>query len=154
MCMGRKDSCNVCFPMGSHTRQGEKPSCFPVHALPHLSMLLGLRHRRLRWCPQGCFTGAIFVCGKGKALPLCHVPLYPIAATAPSLGWWSSGETPFVFLSSLAKAALPSIHCWSAGECSSIRAPQLNAELPSFRHRGSIRSWRSQNSLWGVLCQC
>lgn len=52
--------------------------------------------------------------------------------------------------------ALLSIHLWSAGECShfsSIRAPQLNAELPSFQHRGSARSWRSQNSPWGVLGQ-
>lgn len=29
---------------------------FPLHALPHLSMLLGLWSRRLSWCPPCCFT--------------------------------------------------------------------------------------------------
>lgn len=101
MCTGRKDSCNVCFPTGSHTQQGEKQSCFPVHALPHLSMLLGLWHRRLRWCPQGCFTGVIFVCGKGKALPSCHVPLYPSHHCHSSQPWMVELRADSLYFSAL-----------------------------------------------------
>lgn len=73
------------FSHGKSQTPGGEQRCFPVRALPHLSMLLGLWHRRLRWCPQGCFTGVSYFCPwkcKGKALPSCHLPLYPILLPA------------------------------------------------------------------------
>lgn len=68
----------------------------------------------------------------------------------------AQGRLPLFFcpLGYSRAGALPSIHRWSAGECShfpSTRALQLHAELPSFQHGGSVRGWRCQNSLWGVL---
>lgn len=132
MCRGRDDSCNVCFPMGSHSQPGEKQRCFPGRALPHLSLLLGLWHRRLRWCPQGCFTGVSYFCtwqGEGSAL----VPGSPLSHGCHSSQPWMvelRGHFPS-FPALLAAAGQEHSHPFTAGQQGNV--PILPAsQLPSY----------------------
>lgn len=83
---GKEGFLQCVFSCGESQAVRRKTKMFSVHALPHLSLLLGLWPSRLRWCPQGCFTGVSYFCtGKGKALPSCQAPLYPIHPLYPTL---------------------------------------------------------------------
>lgn len=109
--------------------------CFPVHALPYLSMLLGLWHRRL-----SCFIQVIFIRGKWNTLLFHHqeghVPLY--CHYCHSFQFHSDGGVQgrhSIFCLGIRRAGvLLSIHHWAAEEIhfNCAGASHLKPSSPSF----------------------
>lgn len=160
MYVGSGESITHVFPWEVINRLvwwGKKQRCFPVCALPHLSMLLGLWHRRLSWCPR-CYYFCTWEVKHSALIPpggACS-SLSPLLPQLPvSLRWWSSGKP--LSSASLGKnrvGALLCIHCWAGEEIhfNCVGASQLKAEFPFFQRRCSISSWRSKNSVWVLFC--
>lgn len=138
MYVGSGESVRHVFPWEVTTRlvgRGKKQRCFPVCALPHLSMLLGLWCRRLSRCPQCCYFCTWEVKHSALIPPegACS-PLLPLLPQVPiSLRWWSPGKA-------LSSALLGKNRIGEEIHFNYIGSSQLKAEFPFFQRRCSISS--------------